>query len=209
MAGPPGLKACPDSTQQLLPTRRVTPPGWLCLSGARFPHLYSGIITEPAPQGGARPRLTHPSRNAQHQHEARVRGSMWPPLRLPDVCLSRRRRQTPPRSPHCSWRAALTSAPLLGASSLHREKTLQDAGLTYQQFKNCRDNLSSWLEHLPHNQVRPRDGPSQIAYKLQAQKVWGWGCRRLGVRPGPCPEPRPPALAASSAGRAACARVAP
>ncbi|XP_036124585.1 envoplakin [Molossus molossus] len=51
-----------------------------------------------------------------------------------------------------------------------REKTLQDANLTYQQFKNCRDNLSSWLEHLPHNQVRPSDGPSQIAYKLQAQK---------------------------------------
>ncbi|XP_058417671.1 envoplakin [Diceros bicornis minor] len=51
-----------------------------------------------------------------------------------------------------------------------REKTVQDAGLTYQQFKNCKDNLSSWLEHLPCNQVRPSDGPSQIAYKLQAQK---------------------------------------
>ncbi|XP_008047042.1 envoplakin isoform X2 [Carlito syrichta] len=51
-----------------------------------------------------------------------------------------------------------------------REKIVQDAGLTFQQFKNCRDNLSSWLEHLPHNQVRPSDGPSQIAYKLQAQK---------------------------------------
>ncbi|XP_015359646.2 envoplakin [Marmota marmota marmota] len=51
-----------------------------------------------------------------------------------------------------------------------REKTLQDASLTYQQFKNCRDNLSSWLEHLPHNQVSPSDGPSQITYKLQAQK---------------------------------------
>lgn len=54
---------------------------------------------------------------------------------------------------------------------------MQDAGLTYQQFKNSRDNLSSWLEHLPHSQVRPSDGPSQIAYKLQAQKVRGWGCR--------------------------------
>ncbi|XP_019499892.1 PREDICTED: envoplakin isoform X2 [Hipposideros armiger] len=51
-----------------------------------------------------------------------------------------------------------------------REKTMQDAGLTYQQFKNSRDNLSSWLEHLPHSQVRPSDGPSQVAYKLQAQK---------------------------------------
>ncbi|XP_037013894.2 envoplakin [Artibeus jamaicensis] len=51
-----------------------------------------------------------------------------------------------------------------------REKMLQDAGLTYQQFKNCRDNLSSWLEHLPPNQLRPSDGPSQMAYKLQAQK---------------------------------------
>nr|XP_020014923.1 envoplakin isoform X2 [Castor canadensis] len=51
-----------------------------------------------------------------------------------------------------------------------REKMVQDASLTYQQFKNCRDNLSSWLEQLPQNQVRPSDGPSQIAYKLQAQK---------------------------------------
>lgn len=53
---------------------------------------------------------------------------------------------------------------------------LQDVGLTYQQFKNCRDNLSFWLEHLPRNQVRPSDGPSQLAYKLQAQKV------RLGLQ---------------------------
>ncbi|KAM4843618.1 envoplakin [Thomomys bottae] len=51
-----------------------------------------------------------------------------------------------------------------------REKTVQDASLTYQQFKNCRDNLSSWLEQLPHNHVRSSDGPSQIAYKLQAEK---------------------------------------
>lgn len=53
---------------------------------------------------------------------------------------------------------------------------LQDVGLTYQQFKNCRDNLSFWLEHLPRAQVRPGEGPSQIAYKLQAQKVRSWGC---------------------------------
>ncbi|XP_054545356.1 envoplakin [Talpa occidentalis] len=51
-----------------------------------------------------------------------------------------------------------------------REKTVQDATLTHQQFKNCRDNLSSWLEHLPRNKMRPGDGPSQVAYKLQAQK---------------------------------------
>ncbi|OWK15162.1 EVPL [Cervus elaphus hippelaphus] len=51
-----------------------------------------------------------------------------------------------------------------------QEKMVQDAGLTYQQFKNCTDNLNAWLERLPHNQVRPSDGPSQIAYKLQAQK---------------------------------------
>lgn len=51
-----------------------------------------------------------------------------------------------------------------------REKMVQDTGLMYQQFKNCRDNLSSWLEQLPRGQVRPSDGPSQIAYKLQAQK---------------------------------------
>lgn len=58
---------------------------------------------------------------------------------------------------------------------------MQDAGLTYQQFKNCRDSLSSWLEHLPPNQVRPGDGPSQIAYKLQAQKVRGWAAGDLGA----------------------------
>lgn len=51
-----------------------------------------------------------------------------------------------------------------------REKTLQDARLIHQQFTNVRDNLNSWLEQLPHNQVQPSDGPSQIAYKLQAQK---------------------------------------
>uniref|UniRef100_A0A8C6G1W4 Envoplakin n=1 Tax=Moschus moschiferus TaxID=68415 RepID=A0A8C6G1W4_MOSMO len=51
-----------------------------------------------------------------------------------------------------------------------REKMVQDASLTYQQFKNCTDNLNTWLERLPHNKVRPSDGPSQIAYKLQAQK---------------------------------------
>lgn len=73
---------------------------------------------------------------------------------------------------------------------------MQDASLTYQQFKNCRDNLSSWLEHLPHSQVRPSDGPSQIAYKLQAQKVSSWGCRRPEGRSGPCPSP--PAHVASS-----------
>ncbi|XP_075415571.1 envoplakin isoform X2 [Tenrec ecaudatus] len=51
-----------------------------------------------------------------------------------------------------------------------REKAVQDVSLTYQQFKNCRDNLSSWLQHLPRNHVKPSDGPSQVAYKLQAQK---------------------------------------
>uniref|UniRef100_A0A8C0JXD3 Envoplakin n=1 Tax=Canis lupus dingo TaxID=286419 RepID=A0A8C0JXD3_CANLU len=51
-----------------------------------------------------------------------------------------------------------------------REKMLQDVGLTYQQFKNYLDNLSFWLENLPRNEVRPSDGPSQLAYKLQAQK---------------------------------------
>ena len=65
-------------------------------------------------------------------------------------------------------------------SSSCREKMMQDAGLTYQQFKNCTDNLNAWLERLPHNKVRPSDGPSQIAYKLQAQKVRSWGCRGCG-----------------------------
>lgn len=63
-----------------------------------------------------------------------------------------------------------------GTLSSVREKTLQDASLTYQQFKNGRDNLSSWLEQLPHHRVQPSDGPSQIAYKLQAQKVRSCVC---------------------------------
>lgn len=75
---------------------------------------------------------------------------------------------------------------------------LQDASLTYQQFKNCRDNLSFWLEHLPHNQVRPSDGPSQVAYKLQAQKVRSWDRR-----------PPPASLGALPTGRAARVHVAP
>lgn len=62
-------------------------------------------------------------------------------------------------------------SPLLRAPSSCREKMLQDVGLTYQQFKNYLDNLSFWLENLPRNEVRPSDGPSQLAYKLQAQKV--------------------------------------
>lgn len=60
-----------------------------------------------------------------------------------------------------------------------REKTLQDARLIYQQFTNVRDNLNSWLEQLPRNEVQPSDGPSQIAYKLQAQKVRGLGYAML------------------------------
>ena len=91
---------------------------------------------------------------------------------------------------------------------------MQDAGLTYQQFKNCTDNLNAWLERLPHNKVRPSDGPSQIAYKLQAQKVRSWGCRGCGPASPPAsypelsPQARPSSLAAFLTGRAACARVA-
>lgn len=88
---------------------------------------------------------------------------------------------------------------------------LQDASLTYQQFKNCRNNLSSWLEHVPSNQVRPSDGPSQISYKLQEQKVRGWGCWQPGGRSGPCPELGPQVRLTTSAltGRTACARWPP
>ncbi|XP_036613061.1 envoplakin [Trichosurus vulpecula] len=51
-----------------------------------------------------------------------------------------------------------------------REKAAQDASLIYQQFKNYSENLRSWIEHLPRNELGPTDGPSQINYKLQAQK---------------------------------------
>lgn len=80
--------------------------------------------------------------------------------------------QPPPRTPRLPPEGCCHLC-----SSSCREKMVQDAGLTYQQFKNCTDNLNAWLERLPHNQVRPSDGPSQIAYKLQAQKVRSWGCR--------------------------------
>ncbi|XP_072501843.1 envoplakin isoform X2 [Notamacropus eugenii] len=51
-----------------------------------------------------------------------------------------------------------------------REKAVQDASLIYQQFKNYSENLRSWMEHLPCSELGPTDGPSQINYKLQAQK---------------------------------------
>uniref|UniRef100_A0A5F8GW96 Envoplakin n=1 Tax=Monodelphis domestica TaxID=13616 RepID=A0A5F8GW96_MONDO len=51
-----------------------------------------------------------------------------------------------------------------------REKAVQDVSLIYQQFKNSSENLRSWMEHLPRNELGPTDGPSQINYKLQAQK---------------------------------------
>nr|XP_033817796.1 envoplakin [Geotrypetes seraphini]XP_033817797.1 envoplakin [Geotrypetes seraphini]XP_033817798.1 envoplakin [Geotrypetes seraphini]XP_033817799.1 envoplakin [Geotrypetes seraphini]XP_033817800.1 envoplakin [Geotrypetes seraphini] len=51
-----------------------------------------------------------------------------------------------------------------------REKMLRDTNLTYQQFRSADDNMSSWLNNLPRNQVKSTDGPSQINYKLQSQK---------------------------------------
>ncbi|XP_062976401.1 envoplakin [Elgaria multicarinata webbii] len=52
----------------------------------------------------------------------------------------------------------------------HREKTLRNTSLTYQQFQNANENLMFWLNNLPRYQVKTTDGPSQINYKLQAQK---------------------------------------
>lgn len=54
---------------------------------------------------------------------------------------------------------------------LHREKTLRNISLTYQQFQNSNENLMFWMNNLPKHQVKTTDGPSQIKYKLQAQKV--------------------------------------
>ncbi|MBV95014.1 Envoplakin, partial [Eschrichtius robustus] len=84
-------------------------------------------------------------------------------LRSREVAPLPQRRNPPQQALHvnsiCDWEAGEV-----------QEKMVQDADLTYQQFKSCRDNLNSWLEHLPRNEVRPRDGPNQIAYKLQVQK---------------------------------------
>uniref|UniRef100_A0A8D0EFZ1 Envoplakin n=1 Tax=Salvator merianae TaxID=96440 RepID=A0A8D0EFZ1_SALMN len=52
----------------------------------------------------------------------------------------------------------------------HREKALRNTSLTYQQFQNANENLMFWLNNLPKYQVKTTDGPSQINYKLQAQK---------------------------------------
>lgn len=52
-----------------------------------------------------------------------------------------------------------------------REKTLRNISLTYQQFQNSNENLMFWMNNLPKHQVKTTDGPSQINYKLQAQKV--------------------------------------
>lgn len=54
---------------------------------------------------------------------------------------------------------------------LYREKTLRNISLTYQQFQNSNENLMFWMNNLPKHQVKTTDGPSQINYKLQAQKV--------------------------------------
>uniref|UniRef100_A0A8C0UUL8 Envoplakin n=1 Tax=Cyanistes caeruleus TaxID=156563 RepID=A0A8C0UUL8_CYACU len=51
-----------------------------------------------------------------------------------------------------------------------REKTLRNISLTYQQFQNSNENLMFWMNNLPRHQVKTTDGPSQIKYKLQAQK---------------------------------------
>ncbi|KAM4662790.1 envoplakin [Discoglossus pictus] len=51
-----------------------------------------------------------------------------------------------------------------------REKMLRDANLPYQQFKSTSDSLDMWLNNLPKNQVTSSDSPSQVNYKLQAQK---------------------------------------
>uniref|UniRef100_A0A8C8SS88 Envoplakin n=1 Tax=Pelusios castaneus TaxID=367368 RepID=A0A8C8SS88_9SAUR len=52
----------------------------------------------------------------------------------------------------------------------HREKTLQNINLTYQQFQNSNENMMFWMNNLPKHQVKTTDGPSQLNYKLQAQK---------------------------------------
>ncbi|KFQ38154.1 Envoplakin, partial [Mesitornis unicolor] len=51
-----------------------------------------------------------------------------------------------------------------------REKTLRNVSLTYQQFQNSNENLMFWMNNLPKHHVKTTDGPSQINYKLQAQK---------------------------------------
>ncbi|KFQ80617.1 Envoplakin, partial [Phaethon lepturus] len=51
-----------------------------------------------------------------------------------------------------------------------REKTLRNISITYQQFQNSNENLMFWMNNLPKHQVKTTDGPSQINYKLQAQK---------------------------------------
>lgn len=73
------------------------------------------------------------------------------------------------------WELAHESLPLLlmflFTFVLCREKTLRNISLIYQQFQNSNENLMFWMNNLPKHQVKTTDGPSQINYKLQAQKV--------------------------------------
>lgn len=73
------------------------------------------------------------------------------------------------------WELAHESLPIplmfLFNFVLRREKTLRNISLTYQQFQNSNENLMFWMNNLPKHQVKTTDGPSQINYKLQAQKV--------------------------------------
>ena len=132
----------------------------------------------------------------------------WPVCRSGLRCCLRIEASTsllcaPPAHP---WEASFSC--LYGTLSSVREKILQDAILIHQQLRNSRDNLSSWLEQLPHHQVQPSDGPGQIAYKLQAQKVRPGAMGWTVLESGPGLELGPPATcffpATDPAGMAAC-----
>ncbi|XP_043946435.1 envoplakin [Protopterus annectens] len=51
-----------------------------------------------------------------------------------------------------------------------REQKLQNADIAYQRFKSSNQDLNTWINSLPNNQLSANDGLSQVNYKLQSQK---------------------------------------
>ncbi|XP_069785097.1 envoplakin a [Narcine bancroftii] len=51
-----------------------------------------------------------------------------------------------------------------------REQMLQNADVTHQRYKTSLQDLNSWMDNLPNNQVKPNVSLNDVQTKLQAQK---------------------------------------
>lgn len=52
-----------------------------------------------------------------------------------------------------------------------RENLLQEAATKNQEFQSTSKSLSSFLDNLPTNQIKPNDDLSQVAAKQTSQEV--------------------------------------